>query len=264
MTICYDSVTGDAIPANAAIVAGYIDGPYGPNDPFGSGWSAKAWARYPNAQHVTITVKGAPGALAADCESGDLTPATAAAWAKREVEAGRRPTVYAAAWFWANEVDQALAAVGLERVRDLDGWVAHEGAPAKVPGGFVAIQYAQDVSVGTGHNVDISVTDGTWPAKPKPPVPLPVIPPTKSPRGADMLHTITIPTDNNGDGFAQTTIPWSTFMAVSLGGSDPAPNADNTYWPGAPLVQNRGGNVLVSVVGARHGVNVTVFVLATA
>lgn len=99
------------------------------------------------------------------------------------------------------------------------------------------------------------------------PVPIPsqpVPPPTQSPRGDLMLHTITVPTDGNGNGFSQTNIPWSTFQAVSVGGSDPAANADASYWPGTVQVQDRGGNVLVTVVGARKLVNVPTFILATA
>ena len=178
--LVYDSVTGNACPRNAAIVAGYVDGSYGPNDPYGTGWSQAAWELYPNAYHVTITVTGTPGARVADCEPGTAMypPANAANWAKREIAAGRRPTIYADLYDWSEHpgsVDQALAAVGLERGRDVDGWVADVG-PAKIPAGFVACQYAQGVNVGTGHNVDISVTNGTWPqgTPPLPPTPAPV------------------------------------------------------------------------------------------
>jgi hypothetical protein len=173
MTLMYDSVTGAAIPLDAQIVAGYVDGPYGPNDRYHTGWSADAWARYPHAQHVTITVEGTPGARVADCEAGAMTPAQAASWALGEVRAGRRPTIYASEWDWANEVDPSLARVGLKRVRDVDGWQAHIG-PAKVPPGFVACQYAQDVPGVGGHNIDLSVTDGVWPGNAPAPAPRPV------------------------------------------------------------------------------------------
>lgn len=162
-----DSVTGNAIPLNTPIVAGYGDGPYGPGDPYGSGWSTAAWAQYPG-QHVVITVKGTPGMRVADCESGAMTVPQTVQWARNEITAGRRPTIYADQWDWANEIDQALAAVNLRRVRDLDGWVAHVG-PAIVPSGFVAVQYAQGVPGGRGHNVDLSITNGIWPGMAPPP-----------------------------------------------------------------------------------------------
>lgn len=170
MTLMIDSVTGDAIPVNTPIVAGYGDGPYGPADPFGTGWSAQAWAQYPG-QHVVITVKGTPGMRVADCESGAMTVAQTIKWAQGEIAAGRRPTIYADEYDWANVIDQALARVNLRRVRDLDGWVAHDGQPAVVPNGFVAIQYKQSTPGGRGHNVDLSVTDGIWPGMaPAPPL----------------------------------------------------------------------------------------------
>lgn len=173
MTTMWDSVTGSACPLNAQIVAGYIDGSYGPGDKFGTGWSAAAWAEYPNAQHVTITTRGTPGARVADCEDGAMTVPQTVTWARNEIAAGRRPTIYADAWDWANVIDQALATVGLRRVANLDGWVAHKGAPAVVPNGFVAIQYAQSVPGGRGYNVDISVTNGVWPGMSPPPAPNP-------------------------------------------------------------------------------------------
>lgn len=175
MTLCYDSVTGDAIPTNAPIVAGYVDGAYGPGDIYGSGWSTAAWARYPNALHVTITVIGSPGARAADCESGAMTPTGSAQWAYNEIRAGRRPTIYASEWDWYNLVDPALASLGLERGRDVDGWMAWIG-PAEIPAGFVARQYAQGVMGENGSRVDLSVTDGVWPATTVPPVTPPPIP----------------------------------------------------------------------------------------
>ncbi len=176
MTLMFDSVTGDGPPLNSPIVAGYVDGPYGPGDIYGSGWSEAAWARY-SGYHVTITVEGSPGARAGDCESGTglWPPAKAAAWARSEVNAGRRPTIYGDYWDWTNGIDQALAAVGLQRGVEVDGWVADTGIGQTIPAGFVALQYAQDVNVGTGHNCDISVTNGIWPGTVTPlPTPTPV------------------------------------------------------------------------------------------
>lgn len=95
------------------------------------------------------------------------------------------------------------------------------------------------------------------PVAPVPPFPAPSV------RGDDMLHTVVIPTDANGNGYIQTQIPWATYMAISIEGSDPAANADDRYFGGTPHVQNRGGNVLVSVTGYLADSVVSVFVLAT-
>lgn len=178
MATMYDSVTGDACPTNAPVVGGYVDGAYGPNDPYGSGWSAAAWARYPNSQHVTITVQGSPGARAADCESGAMTPQQTATWALNEVHAGRRPTVYADEWDWYNVVDPHLTNVGLRRGVNVDGWIAWEGHQG-IPAGFVALQNQQNVPGENGHNMDVGVTNDLWPSnsQPTPPPPSGPTPP---------------------------------------------------------------------------------------
>jgi hypothetical protein len=97
-----------------------------------------------------------------------------------------------------------------------------------------------------------------------------------SPRGSNMLHTISFVTDANGcgavvcDGGTNSVpgvtsvaadIPWSAFEAVSMQGSDPA--ADGGYWPGNAKVQQRGGKVLVTVAGFLPRSVAVVFVLAT-
>lgn len=73
-TLLYDSTTASDIPANAQLVAGYVDGAYA--------WSKADWARFniPDSQKITITVFGGQMAAVCDCETGDLTPDQAAAW----------------------------------------------------------------------------------------------------------------------------------------------------------------------------------------
>ena len=178
-----DSVTPAAIPKGTPVVAGYCDGPYGPNDPYGSGWTAAAWESFPGSQLVVITVDGMAGAHVYDIETGDGTPSQGAAWALAEVKAGRRPTLYANASTWASELDAALHAVGLARVSVVDGWIAQYNDQAIVPAGYVAHQYlANQPGVG-GSYIDYSVTNGEWPAAIAP-VPCPKPPP---PGGEDMI-----------------------------------------------------------------------------
>lgn len=176
MTVMIDSVTGNAPPLASPIVAGYVDGSYGPNDKFGTGWSAAAWDRYrPRSQLVTITTGSSPGARVADCEPGAMTIPATVNWCLEEIAHGRRPTGYADQYDWerAFGLDQALAKAGIPRPVHVDGWIAHRGAPAVVPPGFVAIQFAQSVLTTpygpTSHAVDISQTNGVWPGMAPPP-----------------------------------------------------------------------------------------------
>ena len=83
----YDSVTWEAIPANAEVVAGYIDGNFA--------WPRAAWDRWPGAEKVLITVSGSLSGNVADVENGDMTPAQAAEWIRAKHGAGMRGvTVY--------------------------------------------------------------------------------------------------------------------------------------------------------------------------
>lgn len=97
------------------------------------------------------------------------------------------------------------------------------------------------------------------PAKPDPPAPI-----TSTPiRGTNMqLSSVDIALDSGGNGFRQTTIPWSKFIAATHQGSNPDPSADGAYWPGQVHAQQRDGNVLVSVTGASRqaGHHATVYV----
>lgn len=162
----YDAVNPDNIPADAQVVAGYVDGRY--ND-----FQAMV-AKFPNALHVPITVFGAPDVRVCDCETGDLTPDQAAAWAKSEVNAGRRPTIYCNISTQPAVVN-SLAAQGLQFGRDVDWWAAHYTGTPHLEPGSVATQYADPGPY------DISETDGVWPGVPNSPAPAPAPAPTPAP-----------------------------------------------------------------------------------
>ena len=154
MTLCYDSTNPQQIPTSAPIVAGYIDGLYA--------WSPSEWALFPNAQHVTITVFGAAGARVADCESGDLTVKASALWAQREVSAGRRPTIYSDTSSYSSIV-AACNQIGVSRGA-WDWWAADPTGGPHLVASSVATQFAWNkLGQTNGRNVDISVTDGSWP-----------------------------------------------------------------------------------------------------
>lgn len=128
----YDSVNVAAIPANATMVAGYVDGRYQTVPALRQ--------RFPHAKVVTITVFGEPGAQVADCERGDLTPAQAAQWAKSERLAGRHPTIYCSASPWPS-VQQAVRDVGLDPAHDVSWWIAAYDHSTSIPNGAVAHQF---------------------------------------------------------------------------------------------------------------------------
>lgn len=205
-----DSTNPFAIPADAPIVAGYVDGLYQ--------WSAAGWARFAG-KRVTITVKGVPKARVADCERGDLTPAQAKTWAAWEIDAGRRPTIYVSRSDWP-EVE------GLDGV---DYWVADwTGTPHLLPGS-VATQYSP------GGPYDSSVTNGVWPATDAPPGP-----------PAHSLGDMVTPTPS-GDGYwliDSTGAVVTRGDAQYLGGPNTSP-ANGEIWGGPPVLP--AGQTIVSV-----------------
>ncbi|HTT91137.1 MAG TPA: hypothetical protein VMF65_16405 [Acidimicrobiales bacterium] len=148
----FDSVNVQAIPADARVVAGYVDGRYA---------TVPALVqRFPGAVIIRITVTGMAGVEVCDCETGDLTPAQAAAWADAEVQAGRRPTIYCSASS-RPAVVTALMPYGMEFVRDVDNWVADYDGVAQVPAGSVAKQYQTN-------SYDSNVALSTWSVLPQP------------------------------------------------------------------------------------------------
>jgi hypothetical protein len=152
----YDAVNASNIPKSAQIVAGYVDGRYANY--------GQIVSEFPSALHVSITVLGTAGARVADCETGDLTPAQAAAWAHEEIRAGRRPTIY------SNEsshgdIANALAAEGLAFQKDVDWWAAgYTNSPYLAPGS-VATQWKGGMTA----PYDVSDTNGVWPGAVTPP-----------------------------------------------------------------------------------------------
>lgn len=101
MRTMYDSVNASAIPANAAIVAGYVDG-------IGL-WKASDWARFPNAVKIRISSLGTTAAHVLDCEPGNPNATSSVNWVQMARAAGYDPYVYTAEWAagyrWQDVVD---------------------------------------------------------------------------------------------------------------------------------------------------------------
>ena len=121
MRTMYDAVTAANIPADARMVAGYIDRikllP----------WTAADWARFPNAVKVTIVKKASTNdGHVLDVEPGDATPAEAPGWVRMRRAAGAIPTVYCNTSTWPS----VRAAFRAAQVAEPYYWLAvYDGNP---------------------------------------------------------------------------------------------------------------------------------------
>jgi peptidoglycan hydrolase-like protein with peptidoglycan-binding domain len=120
-----DSIIPENLPPTTGTYLVYVDGHWPTAD--------RVRELFPGARLLTMTVLGGDAvADGCDCETGDLTPAQAAAWAKARLDAGAwRPVIYASASAMQGTPDAPgvlpeLAALGVarERVRLLS---AHYG-----------------------------------------------------------------------------------------------------------------------------------------
>jgi hypothetical protein len=154
MRSMYDAVTPGNIPASAQLVAGYLNGPYA--------WSANDWARFPNAVHVGISVRGNfYDGHVLDVEVGDATPAEAVPWVQRRRQAGTDPSVYCNASTWPS-VRQAFQQAG---VAEPHYWIAKYDNDPTLPAGAVAKQHTNTAAW------DLSSVADYWPGVDRIPVP---------------------------------------------------------------------------------------------
>jgi hypothetical protein len=159
---CYDSVTHEAIP-DAPVVLGYVDGNYQTWGPLNARFKSTGTV----VLSVTVDVK--PGADVADCELGNASPADVAKWARDELHARRRPTIYGS----VDYLQQCSRLLRNLRVNPstVDWFLAdyvqvtplfeHVKYPTALPKGYVAWQFADSIPVG-GHTIDASVVDEAY------------------------------------------------------------------------------------------------------
>jgi hypothetical protein len=148
MRTMYDAVTPRNIPANAQMVAGYVNGTYA--------WSAADWARFPNAVKVQISVRAAwTVGHVLDVEPGDSTPAEAVGWVQARRAHGADPSVYCNYSTWAS----VRAAFQAAKVAEPHYWIARYNGVQEVYPGSVAKQHSGDVPPG----IDISSVADYWP-----------------------------------------------------------------------------------------------------
>lgn len=113
----FDSVDLDQIPASPQAVACYVNGRFAN--------SAEARDRFPHAHILTIAISADADADVLDIETGDATPAQAAAWFLRQKARGvNRPCLYASASVMDTQVIPTLDAAGIGP-REIRLWSAH-------------------------------------------------------------------------------------------------------------------------------------------
>jgi hypothetical protein len=139
----YDSVNPGAIPANAPVVLGYVNGRYR--------WSPADWARFATPYRKTISVLATEPADFLDVEQYDATPDQAPDWVRLAQRAGvALPGLYCSrlgTWPATQVACRGLAVAW---------WVAdYTGSPHLVPGS-VQTQW-EDAGP-----YDLSVVDSTW------------------------------------------------------------------------------------------------------
>jgi hypothetical protein len=145
----YDAVDASRIPANAEMVAGYVDTIRIPQ------WTDADWARFPNAVKVEIVKKATSNkGHVLDVEVGDATPAEAPGWVRMRRNSGlATPTIYCSLSAWRT----LLTEFASQGVPEPLWWIAHYDNNPLIPGGAIAIQHT------TTPGYDISAVADYWP-----------------------------------------------------------------------------------------------------
>lgn len=146
MRTMYDSVNPRIIPADAAMVAGYVDGKYR--------WTEEGWGRFPHAVKVRIAVLPETDAgNVLDVERYDAAPGQAPGWVTMRRRAGVEPTVYCSRSAWP-VVREAFRSSG---VSEPQYWIADYTGKEHLPAGAVACQW------GSAPTLDTSCVADYWP-----------------------------------------------------------------------------------------------------
>jgi hypothetical protein len=148
----YDSTNPHDIPADAAMVAYYVDGYYT--------WPQQWIDLFPNAVKVTISAIGVKTAMVGDVEVGCIwPPSNAVDWVRRARAAGIDPTIYVNE---RNDWEPTLRAFIDAGEPEPHWWVANYDGVQKIPAGAVAKQFAHPPMLNNRH-YDLSVVADYWP-----------------------------------------------------------------------------------------------------
>ena len=153
----YDGINPSTVPLGADVYAGYVNGR----------WPTYASfiAKFPQAQHVSISVFSSGDAQVLDVENGDATASDVPAWVTRQRSLGtERVTVYCSrigspGYGWAD----VIAACHAAGVALPDFWIAdYTGAPHSLTLDGVTAVAVQWTDHG-GYDESV-INDPTWPA----------------------------------------------------------------------------------------------------
>jgi hypothetical protein len=151
--VMFDSVNPAAIPADASLVAGYVDGAV-------SAWPASAWDRFPEAEKVRINVTGDPshGGDVLDVERFDATPAHAPGWFDARTAAGAKGLTIYCNRSTLPAVDAAMGNRSHFRwVATLDGHLDIAGYPPLQ--GPAVIQFLPASDLGINADMSLVISD---------------------------------------------------------------------------------------------------------
>jgi len=147
-----DSVNPWAIPTWVDMVLVYIDGAYA--------WTQAGRDRFAGKPQIEVACFASTNrGLVGDVESGCMTPAEAAAWARMRRRAGAGPGLT----LYVNKSNEALVRAALAAIGEpvpLFGLAFYDNV-ASLPPGYVFKQYAN--SAFTGSNYDLSIVADSWP-----------------------------------------------------------------------------------------------------
>jgi len=152
----FDSISPAAIPRNAKMVAGYIDGLYA--------WEQSDWDMFPNAVKVEITALGLDHGVVLNLEPNGYWPSDlGVGWVRRRRARGVDPAIYCN---YVNHLHLVQAAFDRAGEPYPHFWVAKYDGVAVIPPGCIAKQYAAPEGSGTAKapaHYDISVVAEHWP-----------------------------------------------------------------------------------------------------
>lgn len=158
MRLMYDSTDPLAIPQNAPMVAGYIDGDSATR------WDANDWVRFPNSVKVRIARRVSTNdGHVLDVEYGIPTvwppTQTIVQWVRMRRASGVEPTIY------CNQLNDWGPIRNLfhdANEPEPNWWVARYNNDPTIPRGAIAKQYANPDVHGQGH-YDLSSVADYWP-----------------------------------------------------------------------------------------------------
>jgi len=177
--VLYDAIDISQIPAGATAAAGYVDGL----------WPtfARLHGQFPHALLLSIAVTAAADAECLDIETGDATPADAAAWFERQKARGQaRPCLYANASTMEADVVPVLRASGIDRAA-VRLWSAHYTGfphicgPGSCGAASIDMDGTQWTNAALGRNLDESLLTADFFSAPAPPKPAPAPAPVPDP-----------------------------------------------------------------------------------